>query len=204
MHLRQTLITADPAHFGEAVDYIENDARPLVEREPGNLGISLKVKRPIGVAQVETYWISGDAMRESDRNVRATREEAAHRSNGTVSVESFPVASFARVAPLEPGAGVRVTRLESLPTQVDQFVADYEDTALPWLLETEGFCGALLGMHRRSGQSVSETIWQDEDALVESRSVAAAIRVDAVKATNSAVRFLEEYTVVFGSAPPKP
>lgn len=204
MHLRQTLITADPAHFGEALTYIENDARPLVEREPGNLGISLKVKRSIGVAQVETYWVSGDAMRESDRNVRATREEAAHRSNGTVSVESFHVASLARVAPWGPGTGVRVTRLDSQLTQVDQFVADYEDTALPWLLETEGFCGALLGMQRPSGRSVSETIWEDEEALAESRSVAAAIRVDAVKATNSAVRFLEEYTVVFGFAPPQP
>jgi hypothetical protein len=200
MHLRLTLLTADPKQLQEAVHFIEDEARPLVEGEPGNLGMSLKVKSPLGVALVETFWVSGDAMRESDRNVRATREQAADRVNGTLSVEGFQVASMLKVAPWEPGNGVRITRLDSELSQLDQFVAAYEDTALPWLTEAGGFCGAFLGAHRSTGHSISETLWQDDAALAESRSVAAAIRVDAVKATNSAVRSLEEYTLVFSSA----
>ena len=202
MHVRLTLLTMDPLRFGEAEQYIEQEARPLVEGEPGNLGMALKVKRPLGVAIIETYWVSGDAMRESDKNVRSTREEAAHRANGTHSVEHFQVASIEKVAPWEPGCGVRVTRADTTPAKLDEAVAAYEDTALPWLTETPGFCGALLLAHRGTGHTVSETLWQDENALAESRSVAAAIRVDTVKASDSAIRSLEEYHLGFSSARP--
>jgi hypothetical protein len=199
MHMRLTMLTADPLRFEDTLHFIANEARPRVEDEPGNLGMSLKVKNPIGVAAVETYWVSGDAMHESDRNVRATREEAAHRANGTVSVETFQIASMVKTGPWQSGAGVRVTRAETETANLDGVVAAYEDTALPWLTDTDGFCGAFLAAHRRTGHSISETVWNDDDALAASRSVAAAIRVDAVKATSSTVRWLEEYTLVFSS-----
>jgi heme-degrading monooxygenase HmoA len=199
MHMRLTLLTADPLRVEDTLHFIANEARPRIEDQPGNLGMSLKVKKPLGVVAVETYWISGDAMHASDRNVRATREEAAHRANGTVSVETLQIASMVRTGPWEPGAGVQVTRAESEAASLDGVVAAYEDTTLPWLTETPGFCGALLAAHRRTGQSISETVWEDDDALAASRSVAAAIRVDAVKATSSTVRWLEEYSLVFDS-----
>jgi hypothetical protein len=199
MHLRLTMLTADPLKFGEATDFIERDARPLIEAEPGNVGMSLKVKETLGVALVETFWVSGDAMRESDRNVRATRVEAAHRANATLSVESFQVASLVRTASWERGNGVRVTRLCARPAELDKMVATYEDTALPWRTETDGFRGAVLLAHPRTGETISETLWEDEEALVGSRSAAAGIRVDTVNATDTTVKGLEEYTQVFNS-----
>jgi hypothetical protein len=200
MHLRLTLLTGDPAQVDDAIAYIETDARALVESKPGNLGMALKVDRELGVALVQSYWISGDAMRESDRDVRATRDEAAHRATGTVSVENYEIASFAKVAPWQDGGGVRVTRADTDPRGLDQRVAAYEDTALPWLNETPGFCGAVLVVNGRSGHSIEETFWTDAEALAGSRSAAAAIRVDAVKATDSVIRALEEYRLVFNTA----
>jgi hypothetical protein len=44
-----------------------------------------------------------------------------------------------------------------------------------------------------------QIIWRDIDAFVKSRSAAAAIRVDAVAATDSAVVALDEYGLVFRS-----
>jgi hypothetical protein len=199
MHMRLTLLTADPLRMEDTLHFIANEARPRIEDEPGNLGMSLKVKQPIGVVVVETYWVSGDAIHESDQNVRATREEAARRANGTVTVETFQIASMVKTRPWQPGAGVRLTHLESESANLDGVVAAYEDAALPWLTETPGFCGAFLAAHRRTGHSINETVWEDDDALAASRSVAAAIRVDAVKATSSTVRWLEEYTLVFNS-----
>jgi hypothetical protein len=202
MQLRLTLITADPLRLGEAVHYIEHEARTLVEEELGNVGMSLKVNSVLGIAVVETFWVSGDAMRESDKNVRSTRDAAAHRANGTISVESYRVASIVKLGPWEPGNGVRVTRADADLSHADKVVAGYEDTALPWLTETEGFRGALLVAHERTGHCVSETMWTDEAALAESRSIDAAIRLDTVNATDMAVRGLEEYALVFSSARP--
>jgi hypothetical protein len=78
-------------------------------------------------------------------------------------------------------------------------VAAYEETTVPWLTETSGFCAELLFVDRGTGHSVSETVWRDQHALAASRSAAAAIRVDMAAATGSAIRALEEYTLVFSS-----
>ncbi|MET0520607.1 MAG: hypothetical protein ABW156_01345 [Jiangellaceae bacterium] len=204
MQLRASLITADPSRLEEAVRFVETDARKLVEDEPGNLGMSLKVNSTLGVALVHSFWVSADAMRESDKHVRATRETAADRAGGTVSAETYRVASVVRVAPWVSGGGVRVTRADAEPSQLDTVVAAYEDTAVPWLTETAGFCGALFVAQQRTGRTVSVTMWSDAAALAQSRGVAAAIRVDTAAAAGLAVRGLEEYSLLFSTLRPVP
>jgi len=104
-----------------------------------------------------------------------------------------------RVGREEGGAGVRHTVYQMDPAALDEAIAGYEDTAVPWLTETDGFVSAALLVDHRSGRQLSQTIWRDIDALVKSRSPAAAIRVDAVAATDSAVVALDEYGLVFRS-----
>jgi predicted aspartyl protease len=202
MLMRHTFITADPARLDEAVHYIADDARKLVEDEPGNVGMCLKVNRPLGIAVVETFWVSGDAMRESDKNVRQTRDAAAARASGTTGVESFYVASLAKLGPWEQGGGVRVTWADVKLSRPEKMVTTYEDTAFAALTDTEGFTGALLAVDERTGRSMNETLWTDEAALAASRSVAAEIRNKTVKVTDSTIRGLEEYSLVFSSARP--
>ena len=108
-------------------------------------------------------------------------------------------ASVTRVGREEGGAGVRHTVYQTNPALLDEAIAGYEDTAVPWLTETDGFVSAALLVDHRSGRQLSQTIWRDIDALVKSRSPAAAIRVDAVAATDSAVVALDEYGLVFRS-----
>ncbi|MGZ4626644.1 MAG: hypothetical protein ACXV3S_10225, partial [Kineosporiaceae bacterium] len=192
MHARISLITADPARLVDAVRYLEDEARSQVEDLPGNLGMSMTVDSDLGVAVLSSFWVSGDAMRESEKTVVPMRREAARRATGTLSVEHYAVASFVRAAPPKPGAGSRLTRMEIDPARVDAAIAAYEDTALPWLTEADGFCSALLLVDRRTGRTITETLWQDPDALAASRSAAAQIRVDAVSATDAAIRALDE------------
>ena len=71
---------------------------------------------------------------------------------------------------------------------------------VPWLADTEGFCSTLLFIDRSSGRSMVETVWRDPETLAASRSAAAAIRVDTVRATNCVIRSVEEYQLVFSSA----
>ena len=79
-------------------------------------------------------------------------------------------------------------------------VEGYGDTAVPWLAETAGFCGALLLVDWNSGHSISETIWDSPKTLAASRSVAARVRVETVKSTGCVIRALEEYNLVFNTA----
>ena len=84
-------------------------------------------------------------------------------------------------------------------SRVEDAVEGYGDTAVPWLAETAGFCGALLLVDWNSGHSISETIWDSPKTLAASRSVAARVRIETVKSTVRD-RALEEYDLVFNTA----
>jgi hypothetical protein len=200
MHVRFTLITADPERIDDAVAYLASDGRMRLEAEPGERGMSLQVAPDLAVAVVESFWVSHDAMRESERIEAGVSDEAVHRALGTASIQRFQLASVSRIGQEKAGAGVRQTVYQTDPAALDNAIAGYEDTALPWLTETDGFVSAALLVDHRSGRQVSQTIWRDIDALVKSRTPAAAIRVDAVAATGTAVVGLDEYALVFRSA----
>jgi quinol monooxygenase YgiN len=200
-HARVQLLTADPAQVGDLVHYVANDARKVIEDHPGNRGMALVVIAELAVIVVETFWVTGDAMRDSEAAEEPLRKEIVRRGRATVSVERHEVASSVRAARPREGAGVRLTRIDIEPSRVDAAIADYEDTALPWLTGAEGFCSALLLVHRRSGRAMVETVWRDAAAMAASRSAAAAARADAIAATGGVVRALEEFRLEFNSAP---
>ncbi|MGP7999046.1 MAG: antibiotic biosynthesis monooxygenase [Streptosporangiaceae bacterium] len=200
LHVRLNLITADPIRLGDSVKFVENEVRPVVESQPGNLGMALKLNPDIGVAILESFWVSGDALQASERMAAPNRAAAVRRASGTVTVERYSVPVFEREALLRSGEGVRVTRLDVQPGAVEDTVAAFGDVTVPWLADTEGFCSTLLFIDRTSGRSVVETVWRDPEALAASRSAAAAIRVNTVRATNGVIRSVEEYQLVFSSA----
>lgn len=200
-HARISLMTLDPARVGDVVAYVEQEARPVIEEIPGSRGVALLAIPDLAVMVMESFWVSGDAMRESEGTVAPLRKEAVHRGVATVSVERHEVASTTRVARPAAGAGVRLTRVDLEPRRVGDAVARYEDTAVPWLTETAGFCSATALVHRRTGRAVLETVWCDAGALSASRSAAAAIRADAVAATDAEIRALEEYGLEFSTVP---
>jgi hypothetical protein len=195
-HARVNLMTADPLRAGDVVRYLENKARPVMEEQLGFEGMSVLVNPDLAVLVAETFWVSGDAMRDSERAEAPLRKEAVRLGMATVSVERHEVASRVRVARPRPGAGGRMTRIDFDPRRIDDAVAAYEDTAVPWLTEAEGFCRALLLVHRPSGRALTETIWEDEAALIASRSLAASIRVDTIAATDGEIRALEEFLLL--------
>jgi hypothetical protein len=198
MYVRLSLVTADPNKIDDVVKYVTNEARSLVEEKPGNLGMSMAVNE-LGVAVVETFWVSSDAMRESERQISATRVEAARRGGGTVAGEHYAVVSVVQVDKPDVGAGMRFTRADVDLTKVDTAIAAYEDSAVPWLIETTGFCASRLYVDRRTGRTIAESLWIDRPALVKSRAVAATIRTDTVAATGASIRGVEEYDLVFTS-----
>src|ERR1700730_7327108 len=200
LQARLNLITADPLRLPDSVDYIKGEVRPVVESLHGSLGMSLYTNPELGVAILESFWASREALLQSEQIASPRRHDAVRRAMGTVCVERYRVPVFEREAPLDTGMGLRLTRMDVEPSRGEDAVETYGDTAVPWLAETDGFCGALLLIDRNTGHSVSETIWLDDKALAASRSAAAAIRVETVSSTGCVIRAVEEYGLVFSSA----
>jgi len=107
LQARFNLITADPLRLGDSVNFIEAEVRPVVESQPGSLGMSLYTNPELGVAILESFWASRDALRLSEHMALPSRRQAVQRATGTVSVERYRVPVFEREAPLSTGAGLR-------------------------------------------------------------------------------------------------
>ncbi len=200
LHVRLNLITADPLRLSESVSYIEREVRPAVEGQRANLGMSLLANPEIGVAVLESFWVSHDALLDSEQAVAPLRGEIARRAGGTVTAERYRIPVFEREAPLRGGEGVRLTRMEAERSAFEDAIEAFGDTAVPWLAETTGFRGALLFADPASGHLISETVWRDPAALAASPSAAAVARVGGVDPAQCVIRAVEEYTLVFSSA----
>ena len=73
---------------------------------------------------------------------------------------------------------------------------------VPLLADSSRFCAALLYADWASGRLLSETVWQDPDALAASRSTAKAGEAAAAEAVHGVIGASAEYRLVFSSARP--
>jgi hypothetical protein len=196
VYARLTLHTADPERLGELISHYEHEVRTDFTHQAGSRGMSVLVNDDLGVALVEAYWATEDAMRANDASFVRPVHDAAF-FGATVSIEHYEVARFVHVAPARPGAAINMTRLDSQPKSIDDIRAAYDDLAIEPLATSNGFCTAVLLIDPESGHAVIETIWHDVEALVAARGLSAARRLDAVKGGNVTVRGIDQYRLDF-------
>ena len=201
MRARVNLITADPDRMADTISYIKTSVRPAVDSMDGSLGLSLYADAEIGVAVLESFWASREALIHSEQMAAPRRTDVVRRAVGTVSVERYRVPVYEREAPLDTAAGLRLTRMDVDPPRIEDTVECFGATVVPRLADaTGGFCGALLLVDRDTGRSISETMWASRKALAASRGEAAAVRVETVESTGALIRAVEEYDLVFSTA----
>jgi hypothetical protein len=202
MHVRVSRITTDPRLLAGCLAYLEREVRPVVESQPGSLGLSLLAGQEPDVAVVELFWATHEhelvwAAGETEALVRA---ELARRIERPVTAEDYQVAVFEQEAPLRSGEAVRLTRLQVKPPGVADVAHVFGDTAVPRLAEVPGFCGALLLAAPASGRLISETVWRDPAARAASPGVAEMIRAEVLDDKDCEIRAVEDCRLVFNSA----
>ena len=200
MRARVNLITADPDRMVDTIGYIKTSVRPAVDSVDGSLGLSLYANAEIGVAVLESFWASREALIHSEQMAAPRRTDVVRRAVGTVSVERYRVPVYEREAPLDTAAGLRLTRMDMDPPRIEDTVECFGATVGPRMADAGGFCGALLLVDRDTGRSISETMWASRKALAASRGEAAAVRVETVQSTGARIRAVEEYDLVFSTA----
>lgn len=172
-HARFEFITVDSELTVDTARIVTSDGRRRIEQEPGNRGLALFVNREFGVLIAESFWVSGDVMRQSERGNLQFRREARHLGVCTVSSEHFEIASSFRKDRPNPGAGVQVIRADVEPGRVTDMIDYYEDLVVPRLGDTDGFCTSMLLLQRTPRRTVIEAMWKDPQSPASSRSAAA-------------------------------
>lgn len=201
MHARVSQVTAAPPDLAGCLAYLERVVGPVMESQPGSLGLALLAGQEPGVAIVESFWATHEhelvwAAGETEALVRG---ELARRFQRPVTAEDYEVAVFEREAPLRSGEAVRLTRLQVRPPGVADVADVFGDTAVPSLAEAPGFCGALLFAAPASGRLISQTVWRDPSARAASPAVAEIIRPEILGDEDCEIRAVEDYRLVFSS-----
>ena len=200
LHLRLNLIAAGPPMLDDCIKYVKGEFRPAMASQPGSLGLSLLISPGLGVAVLESFWASAQALRASEPTAASLQAEMAQRARASVTTDQYRILVFERGAPPHGGEAVRLTRMQAKPSAVEEVAEALADSAIPWLAETPGFRAALLLADPDSGHVISQTVWRDPQARAASPSTAAVIQADVLNASDCVIRAVEDYSLVFSSA----
>jgi len=184
----------------DCIKYIKGEFRPALASQPGSLGLSLLISPALGVAVVESFWASAQALRASEPVAASLHAELARRARASVTGEQYRILVFERGAPPHGGEAVRLTRMQVKPSAVEEVAEAFGDSAVPWLAETPGFRAALLLADPDSGHLISQSVWRDPRARAASPSTAAVIQADVLNSSDCVIRAVEDYSLVFSSA----
>jgi hypothetical protein len=202
LHTRLNRIAADSPALDGCVTYIEREIRPALEALPGSLGISVLEDRERGVAIFGSVWATSGEMNQSENTEEPLRGELARRAGGQVTVEDYQIPVFElieRQALARRCHAVRLTRMQVRPSQVYDVIEVVGDIAVPSLIETPGFCGALLFADPASGRLISETIWRDHRARAAAPNIATIVRAEVPDEAGGDIRAVEDYDLVLSS-----
>ena len=199
MHARVNMLAGDPDLLTDATRYLEGTVRPHVESQHGSRGLACLVNAELGTCVVASYWDTLDAMTASEQAVQVSRKEMTERVRGSVTVERYEVPVFVRRSRPESGAGVRLTRVECPPGNINSFIEEFRDDGIPALMDMPGMSSAHLLTDRATGRCIVVTSWQDMAALAANRAATARLRADVSESLHLQVRSMEEYTLLFTS-----
>ena len=114
MYVRTLYATGDPAKIDVAVKRLSTEGQELLSGQPGFRGMGMFMDRELGKILVGTWWDSEKNRQASDAKLREQRMALMLPFAQTVAVDNWEVAVSQRPAnKVQPGAGFRLTRLES-------------------------------------------------------------------------------------------
>jgi heme-degrading monooxygenase HmoA len=88
----------------------------------------------------------------------------------------------------------RTTTITGSPDAADEGVELYRQ-ALSAFRQIPGFQGAFLLIDRASGKGIGTTLWESEQAMVDSREQANQLRQQAAEEAQGQIESVEEYEV---------
>ena len=88
----------------------------------------------------------------------------------------------------------RATTLRTSPEAAEQAIEQYRQ-ALSTFREMDGNRGAFLLVDRNSGKGIGVTLWENEQAVADSREQANQLRQQAAQQAGGQIQSVEEYEV---------
>ena len=89
----------------------------------------------------------------------------------------------------------RVSTLQGPASEVDEGIRHVREDVLPKVAQMDGYKGAYLLVDRQSGESVSVTLWESEEAMRTSEEAASRLRDDSAGSLGAQIASVKRYEV---------
>ena len=89
----------------------------------------------------------------------------------------------------------RMSTLEGLPDEMDEGLRQVREHVLPLLQQQDGFKGFIALGNHQSGELISITFWESEQAMRAREEVGDRTRRDAAEDTGDTIEDVERYEV---------
>ncbi|MCV7316903.1 hypothetical protein H7J77_15310 [Mycolicibacillus parakoreensis] len=181
MYARSTTIFAHPSRIDDGVAHLRDRVMPIMQGLDGYIGLSMLADRRSGRCIVTSSWLERDLMRASEHWVAPIRTSAASRFGGDTRIAEWEIKVLHRGRLTRGGAAARCTWAKADPDQLDRWVGNYRDAALPAMDGLDGFCSSSLLVDRRSGLAVSCSSFESREAMDRTRDEATTLRADLLR-----------------------
>src|SRR5699024_4806022 len=156
--------------------HVQDDVVPMLRGIDGCVGLSMLVDEDSGTCITTSAWRAADAMRNSERQVRLTRDHATEILGGSAQVDEWEIAVLHRDHPAGEGACVRCTWFWVPERRFDRAVDIYRIGLLPEIDDMDGFSSASLFADRSAGIAVSSVTFDSRAAMARTRGQADSLR----------------------------
>ena len=152
-----------------AVDFVREAVVPLLDAQPGFLGLTASADREHGIFGVLSLWATEADRALSDTALSATRKEGAEVIGGEMTVENYELmVSEIGEEPPRRGSALGVTQIQMDPDRVDENVEYFKKEATPEIRALPGFQALRYMMNRQTGAGVVGMAWESQNALAHS------------------------------------
>lgn len=198
MFARVNTIFGLRAKVDSGVAHIEECDRDAVESADGNRGLTTLVDPEAGVIVAMSYW--DDPEHSSGAVLTRAREGAAVAAGGELVAESFEVVVAERPAVPDPGAAVRMTRVQLEPSRIDAGLAFVRDELLHRMSAGTGLCSSEVLVDQTNGSLLLVTTWTDQDAAGRADALLEELPAAATRQAGTTFPRSEAYVLVRQSA----
>jgi hypothetical protein len=163
---------------------------------PGCVGMSLLGNRADGRCISASGWESEEAMRESAGASMPMRERAGELFGAAPRAEEWEIAAMHRERTPGADACARVTWIEGDPADLDHNIDVFRTMTLPAVGEFAGFCSGSLLVDRATGRAVATFVYEDAQALADTRRMADDLRARTMSQMRAGVQDVHEFDLV--------
>jgi heme-degrading monooxygenase HmoA len=197
MYARSTTVIAEPSTIDRGLRYVQDELMPELMTLDGCVGLSTLVDRRTGRCITTSAWESEAAMRASGDDVRPLRDHyVVTLGSASATVEEWEVSIMHRDHQSVAGACARTSWYQIDPMAVERAIDAFR-TVLPTLEGLPGFCSASLLTNPESGRAVSTIVYDNADAIAQTRDQANGLRTRLAEQTGAAVLDVAEFELAF-------